>query len=124
MTKDITTKIDRPVTARLVWALENGENIAVTPESLYKVGYVNAGDVYRDFEGNLSRVFEKMDLLSDGEDLTDCEINVFRHLIEVALFYPTHWDEFKDEMTENLTEAGHIERELRLHRRTEEPSDE
>lgn len=93
----MTTTFDRPVAAKLIVRLDNGEEWEATPEDLEKFRLVNRNDAYTTVRTALIDILRKHGLLaqpgghSDGEareELTDTELNPLRYFIETALAYP------------------------------------
>lgn len=115
---------DRPVGAKLMVRLDNGDEWEATAEDAAKFGYVNALAAYWRFTDALTTAFTKHGLLNDGlRDLTRCEINPLRYLVECAVVYSEFGDTLThmcsdDEETgdDTIAELANIERDLRAAR--------
>lgn len=85
-----TTTYDRPVPAKLVVHLDNGETWDATEEDLANFGYVSKFTAYRRFEQTLRTTLINAGLID--RKLTEAQLNPLRHLIEVALVHPEMLD--------------------------------
>lgn len=96
------TTYQRPVEAKILVHLDNGEAFEATPGDLEKFGLVNARDAYMIFNDELCRLLTDAGLI-DG-DLTDAKLNALRYLVETAIVNPdlighsdhNDWDEVVD----------------------------
>lgn len=78
---------DRPVTAKLVVQLANGETFEPTAEDLAKFGLVRRLDAYMAFNDHLAKVLIQAGLLDREKDTTEARVNPLRYIAEVAINY-------------------------------------
>lgn len=104
---------DRPVTAKLVVQLDNGETFDARSEDVAKFGYVEARGAYMAFRRHVAKVLEDANLIGRAGDLTNTAINPIRHLVEMAINYPELLDH--PETAETNAQLVTIERALRAH---------
>lgn len=106
---------DRPVDAKLVVQLSNGERWDATEADLKRFGLAERSEMYAAFDVALRDA-----LTSNGvpvSDITDVELNPLRYLVEVVICYPdllTHADH------DRWSDVADLERRLRSSRDTKE----
>ena len=81
-----TASYERPVKARLVVRLENGEEHDATTDDLERFGLVASLDAYMRFDEALGLVLRRAGLVTG--DITDARLNPVRYLVETALRHP------------------------------------
>lgn len=104
---------DRPVNAKLMVVLEDGETWEAKPEDVRKFGYVDYLDAYTTFERTLREQLVAGGVLSERSDLTEAALNPVRYLVELCLCYPhliAH-----PENAEFLQELVELERGLQVY---------
>jgi hypothetical protein len=101
---------DRPINARLIVRLDNGDEWEADEEDLQKFGFLNGHNAYIRWERHISGLLREAGLLGNG-DITDTEINAFRYITELILCYPEDFLSHAD--GEINKEVVDIERNLR-----------
>lgn len=84
--KTYTTQYERPVTARLVVRLDNGEEWEATPDDLKQFNLTETSEAYSRFERALSALLTSAGLIRG--DVTDAKLNIVRYLAETAIVFP------------------------------------
>lgn len=88
--KDNVT-FDRPIAAKLIVRLENGDEFEPTPKDLYKFGLASRADAYFNFTKNLRKVIGEDSRLDEGD------ISMLRYFVERSVFH------YGAEMLEDFT---------------------
>lgn len=105
---------DRPIEAKLVVRLSNGEEWEATQADLDRFGLVARNDAYMAFNSALTDALTSHGLLDYDADeyrtLTDAEVNPLRYLVETVLCYPDLLDHPEHEGWKSVAD---VERRLR-----------
>lgn len=102
---------DRPVEAKLIVRLENGEEWEAKRDDLAKFGYVERYEAYQHFRNALWQILNDAGLLDDGDALIRAAINPIRYLAEVASGQPEFLDH--EDLAETRAQVQAIEQLLR-----------
>jgi hypothetical protein len=111
---------DRPVNARLIVRLENGEEWNATPDDLTRFGLVRRLDAYGAFDDRLRTLLDDAGLID--REATEAELNPVRYLVETAICYPELLDH--PENVETWQQIVVLERALRASRMNDTILDE
>jgi hypothetical protein len=102
---------NRPVEAKLVVQLTNGEIFDATQADFANFGLVKKLDAYMEFNRHLTKVLHEAGLLEEREDLTDSKLNPLRYLVELAVVMPELLEH--PETAENDANVVKLEKMLR-----------
>lgn len=81
----MTTTYDRPTEATLHVHLANGETWEATGADLAKFGLERPSDIYRRFATNLKAALLSHKIIGRDQDLTECELEPVRELVDTAI---------------------------------------
>lgn len=107
----------RPVKATLMVQLADGTSWEAKPEDLSKFGLVETREAYIRFRDSLAQILRDAGLIEAPNELTDCQLNPMRVLVELCLSYgddEMFKDEFNDpENSDTWRKVAEMERTLR-----------